>query len=124
MEPTLRMTSREQMRIDTDTLDRLEAGLRKVAILVEADQRYIPIFERLLQERDALLKRRDLIAAAKVWANNSIRLRDTPRTDHASRHSYVTWLLLDPVCSHAIAAMHREIVKATCVAEYPNPQIP
>ncbi|MGR3503934.1 hypothetical protein [Pseudaestuariivita sp.] len=65
------MTSRDQIRADTLTLARVEDGLRKVAILVEADQTYIPIFERLLQERDALLKHRDLIAAAKLWAGRS-----------------------------------------------------
>ncbi|AXT36282.1 hypothetical protein D1820_15575 [Phaeobacter sp. LSS9] len=72
MEPTLRMTSRDQIPTDADTLERVEAGLRKVATLVEVDQSYLPIFERLLLEREALLKRRDLIGTAKVWARGSI----------------------------------------------------
>lgn len=48
------------------TLERVEAALAKVTVLVLEDARYAPIFERLLEESEKLERKEDIRARARA----------------------------------------------------------
>ncbi|WP_417259109.1 hypothetical protein [Celeribacter sp.] len=46
------------------TLERLDVAIADVAQLVVGDDRYLPLFERLLAERETLVKKQDTLSRA------------------------------------------------------------
>lgn len=50
------------------TIERVEAALEDVAYLATTDSRYLPIFERLLKEHQAMLREQDLLSRARAIA--------------------------------------------------------
>lgn len=50
------------------SIDRIEDGLRVVAKQVEQNPAYLPLFERLLKEREECLARQSSLELAKQWA--------------------------------------------------------
>lgn len=61
------------------TLERVEAALADLAWLVTKDARYMPIFERLLKEYDAMQEQQDLLSRA-----HAILVARTPLIDRAA----------------------------------------
>lgn len=50
------------------SIERIEAGLRVAGKKASDNPVYLPIFERLLKEREALLARRSSLDLAREWA--------------------------------------------------------
>ncbi|WP_417270395.1 hypothetical protein [Celeribacter sp.] len=48
------------------TVERLDAAIVDVAQLVVGDDRYMPLFERLLAERETLVKKQDTLSRAQA----------------------------------------------------------
>ena len=48
----------------TVTIERVEAALEDVAYLATKDSRYLPVFERLLKEHQAMQREQDLLSRA------------------------------------------------------------
>ena len=61
------------------TIVRVEAALADLANLVIKDTRYMPVFERLLKEHDAMQKQQDLLSRA-----HAILAARTPLIDRAA----------------------------------------
>ena len=51
------------------TIDGIEAGLRVVATRVEENPAYLPLFERLIEERAAMIRKRESLELVKQWAS-------------------------------------------------------
>ena len=62
------------------TLERVEAALANLANLVIKDTRYMPVFERLLKEHDAMQKQQDLLSRAHAILASRTPLRDRVST--------------------------------------------
>lgn len=50
----------------TPSLERVEAALADVAELLLTDARYLPIFERLSEEREVMLRQEDAMSRARA----------------------------------------------------------
>ena len=51
------------------TIDRIEAALRVVAKRVEENPAHLPLFERLIEERAAMIRKRKSLELVKQWAS-------------------------------------------------------
>lgn len=58
------------------TIERVEAALANLAQLVTKNDRYMPVFERLLIERDAMHKKQDLLSRAHAILADRIPSRN------------------------------------------------
>ena len=63
------MSSITSSRHTVVTIDRIEAALRVVAKRVEENPAYLPLFERLIEERAAMIRKRESLELAKQWAS-------------------------------------------------------
>lgn len=50
----------------TVTIKRVQAALEDVAYLATKDSRYLPVFERLLNEHEAMQREQDLLSRARA----------------------------------------------------------
>ena len=62
------MPTRPQAGSNDPSIAEIEAGLRVVGRLAMDDPVYLPIFERLLEERAKSMSQEALLAAAQEWA--------------------------------------------------------
>jgi len=75
------------------TVERLDAAIADAAQLVVGDGRYMPLFERLLAEREALVKKQDTLSRAHAivrqragqddWSGSDCTTPCTPPAPHA-----------------------------------------
>ena len=63
------MSSITSSRHTVVTIDGIEAGLRVVAKRVEENPAYLPLFERLIEEREAMISKRESLELVKQWAS-------------------------------------------------------
>ena len=63
------MSSITSSRHTVVTIDRIESALRVVAKRVEENPAYLPLFERLIEEREAMIRKRKSLELVKQWAS-------------------------------------------------------
>lgn len=62
------MTTSAHPHCSEVSIDRIETALRVVAKRVQENPAHLPLFERLIEEREALVRKRDSLDLAKQWA--------------------------------------------------------